>query len=993
MKTQGTLSDYTPDRMLPRWLFQEKGQLIEVGGNQPLLLDDANSVWIILSGRVDVFSTRLKDGRVAGARRRLFRADTGQALFGIHLAGQGAETGLLAGSAPGTSLLKLPRARLIQLTKDPVRRPDVVVFVNDWLNEVSTGIGQQTLPKTYYALEANQETVVAENRIVFPPKDVLWVKHRAGRSRFLDSPHPVSEQDGFIPISRYTPLQPLTRCTMYAVDTQTFITLDPNWSALDHFHQLTLKYLDAASKAQDRAENARLQAKAQADRAVVQNAMAGLAAILERRPGATPVPETKDDPLLAACRLVGETMGIAIHAPSGAHSQVRRNSPTRDIRLIHIARASHIRTRQVILRRDWQRRDNGPLLAYRIVGQKQCPVALLPISSTRYALHDPADGTQVTVTAQVAETLAPFAYTFYRPLPTRALSAWDLWVFGTRDTRRDWLTAISLAAIGGLLGLLVPLAIGWVFNDALAISAQYLLDQIFLALLVSAVAGAAFQFAQRIATLRLETRIAASIQAAIWDRLLSLPAPFFRQYTSGDIGSRAMGIERIQQVLGGTVIPTALSSVFALVNLGLMFHYDPKLAWPAALLVLAALAINVLFGYWQMRPHRDSTQLHGQISGIVLQFISGIAKLRVAGAERRAFAYWANRFGKQKKLDYKARSIANGLAVFNAAWPLFNLIVILALTAISAAQTQPSSPHALSAGNFVAFYAAFGQFLSAGLQFGAMILTILEALPIYERIRPILQTVPETDAAQTDPGELIGEIEVEHVSFRYKADGPLVLRDISLRFEPGEFVALVGPSGSGKSTLFRLLLGFETPDSGSIFYDGQALSELDIHAVRRQIGVVFQNGKLLSGDILHNIIGASNLTIQDAWQAARTVGLAQDIERMPMGMYTLIGHGGSTLSGGQRQRLLIARAIVHRPRILFFDEATSALDNTTQSTVSRSLVRLQATRVVIAHRLSTIIKADRILVIDHGQIIQSGDFDQLVEQQGLFAELAARQLM
>jgi ABC-type bacteriocin/lantibiotic exporter with double-glycine peptidase domain len=265
-------------------------------------------------------------------------------------------------------------------------------------------------------------------------------------------------------------------------------------------------------------------------------------------------------------------------------------------------------------------------------------------------------------------------------------------------------------------------------------------------------------------------------------------------------------------------------------------------------------------------------------------------------------------------------------------------------------------------------------------------------VPIYERLKPILQTLPEVDEQKTYPGELSGSIEVNHVSFRYDKDGPPILDDVTFSVKSGEFVALVGPSGSGKSTLLRHLLGFESPDSGAIYYDGLALTEVDLRAVRQQIGVVLQHSQVMTGSILDNIVGASNLPVEEAWDAARRAGIADDIKQMPMGMQTYISEGGSTFSGGQRQRLLIARALVTRPRIIFFDEATSALDDQSQAMVTDSLKRLDATRIVIAHRLSTVVDADHILVLKRGKVVESGTYQELMALGGVFAELAQRQL-
>jgi ATP-binding cassette subfamily C protein len=371
----------------------------------------------------------------------------------------------------------------------------------------------------------------------------------------------------------------------------------------------------------------------------------------------------------------------------------------------------------------------------------------------------------------------------------------------------------------------------------------------------------------------------------------------------------------------------------------------------------------------------------------VLQFLSSISKLRVAGAEVKAFSLWARGFSRQRRHRFKARAVSNGLASFNAGFPLAAQLAIFGFAVPLLIADTP-----LRTGDFLAFMVSFATCLSGMLSASGALISAATVIPLYEQATPILATLPEVDSGKADPGTLTGQVEMQSLRFRYDPDGPLILDDVKVTIRPGEFVALVGPSGSGKSTLLRLLLGFEEPEAGAIFYDGQELAGLDHQAVRSQIGVVLQNGRLMPGDIFSNIVGSSLATLDDAWGAARMAGLDADVEAMPMGMHTVISEGGGTLSGGQRQRLMIARALVRRPKLLFFDEATSALDNRTQSIVSESLDRLQATRIVVAHRLSTIIHADRIYVLEAGRVVQSGSYDDLLEREGLFRELAMRQI-
>jgi NHLM bacteriocin system ABC transporter ATP-binding protein len=446
-----------------------------------------------------------------------------------------------------------------------------------------------------------------------------------------------------------------------------------------------------------------------------------------------------------------------------------------------------------------------------------------------------------------------------------------------------------------------------------------------------------------------------------------------------------MGINTIREMIAGATLSSLLTGGFSIFSFAVIYYYSVQLGLLATLMAAIIIGVTLVGGYFQLRYQRRETELLGRVSSLVLQMLTGIAKLRAAGAEMRAFAVWAEQYSVQKSNAIKAQSAANAVAVFNSASGVLTYMVIFA----SVAYFMGGS---ISTGEFVAFNTAFAQFLLASTGITTAVVTILQAAPFYERAKPILRTLPETDTTSPDPGELRGRVEVHHVYFRYDPDGPPVLDDVSLRAEPGEFVAIVGPSGAGKSSLLRQLLGFEEPESGSVFFDDHDLAGLNVQTVRHQMGVVLQNGRLMSGTVYQNIAGVSQLTMEGAWEAARMAGLDRDIEMMPMGMFTFLGEGASTISGGQRQRLMIARAIASRPRILLFDEATSALDNRTQAIVSASLENLKATRLVIAHRLSTIINADRIYVLVAGRIVQSGTYAELMDQEGPFKDLAMRQI-
>lgn len=725
-------------------------------------------------------------------------------------------------------------------------------------------------------------------------------------------------------------------------------------------------------------DQARLNRKLAMDNGLVDGAINSLAGLLEDVD--KPLAVDAEDPLLAVCHRVAQSLGLVIVKPMARDGASSSGHP-----IEAIARASRLRTRRVALRGRWWDQDNGPLVAFISEGHK--PVALLQKKAGCYQLYDPAaPGGLVTITAELAATLDPFAYVLYRTLPAQALKGMDLLRFALHGRGSD-IAVIVLTGLGaGLLALLTPIATGLIF-DKIIPGAR--LDQLFvisMTLLVSAISVAVFNFTRSIAILRMEGRMDQHVQGAVWDRLLELPVPFFREYTAGDLADRAMGINAIRRILSGTTINALISGVFSLFSLALLFWYSVELAKVAVLLTLLALLFMVGTSFWQLRYQKQLAHVGGKLSGLVLENITGIAKFRVSGSEKRVFARWAKIFTDQRLLSRKSRVVQNIVETFTSVYPILSTIVIFVMI-VWFTEKDP-----LSTGDFLAFNAAFAQFLQSIIGVFMSIIGALGVLPLYKRCQPILQTLPETDEAKADPGQLTGEFEISHLSFRYTPDGPLILNDVSLQVRAGEFVALIGSSGSGKSTLFRLLLGFEKYDSGGIFYDGQDLAGLDIRELRRQFGVVLQNGQLLGGDIFTNIVGSSLLTINDAWEGARMAGLEEDIKNMPMGMHTVISHGGGGLSGGQRQRLLIARALVAKPRILFFDEATSALDNRTQAEVNRNLEGLRTTRVVIAHRLSTIVKADKIYVLDQGRIVQQGTYEALLAQPGLFADLAQRQI-
>ncbi|GBF35763.1 ABC transporter, multidrug efflux family [Desulfocucumis palustris] len=900
-------------------LFIKYGTVIALEGNRPLLITDPNSVWVVLQGKATVFSVRLYDGEKWGARSFLFEVQAGGLLFGATPAGEGPVYSLLASGLPGTRLLQVDLAVFNRLAGQPAGADEIARRLAGWAGDLAGGT----------------EAGPPEIKIIPGPEEVIWVRQAAFGGDFIP---------------------------------------------LGQFHSLALGAIADRLTRQKEAENIRLGKKEKNNLLFFEKALRGMLSVTDPDCREEVREETGEDPLLAACRLVGRAMKIDIVPSPRAGRGAFEKDP-----LGAIALASRIRLRRLALKGKWHKQDNGPLLAY--LEEDNRPVALLPLSPAQYRMHDPAGKTVVPVDDQTAARIKPFAVAFYRPFPGRELGLRDILIFGLESCwKRDLAMVALMGMLGGLLGMAIPIATGIIFDTVIPGGEKAQLLQVALFLAAGALAGLLFQLTRSLAMLRLEGRMEGTVESALWDRLLSLPAPFFKEYTSGELAMRAMGISQIRELLTGVVITTIISSLFSLLNFGLLFYYNLRLAGVATALIAVALAVTLFLQFRQMGYQRQIVDRNNKITGLILQIVGGVTKLRVSGAEKRAFYLWSGEFTGLRQTTYKSRTLTNHLATFKSFFPLLSSMVIFyAMVKIAG--------NSMGAGKFVAFNAAMNSFLLSMLALLESLLSINLVIPLYERVKPILQAMPEYDDAGADPGELTGSIEVSHVSFRYKKESPLVLDDVSLQVRPGEYVGIVGSSGSGKSTLFRILLGFEKPGSGQVLYNGRPLDRVDIRSVRRQLGVVLQNGQLMPGDIFTNIVGANiHLTLEDAWEAARMAGLDRDIEDMPMGMHTVISEGAGTFSGGQRQRLLIARAIVNRPRIIYFDEATSALDNRTQAVVSQSLDRLQATRIVIAHRLSTIMNCDRIIVLDKGKVAESGTYQELMDKGGLFADLARRQL-
>ncbi|MCR4770899.1 MAG: NHLP bacteriocin export ABC transporter permease/ATPase subunit [Oscillospiraceae bacterium] len=716
-----------------------------------------------------------------------------------------------------------------------------------------------------------------------------------------------------------------------------------------------------------------IRARKEADRAVFEDSFTEMAgAIMGRR-----MSKALNDDRQVTADAVGEILQYYHVKPQEVPENIRDMNEV----LEFLLRPYGIMRRSVNLAPGWYHDAVGAMLGTR--SDDGSVVALIPCGLNGYRFFDRKTGKTVRLTRGTQKLIEPEAVAFYKPFPLKKMGAGSLIKYIAQQIAPADIALLAAAMLAvTLIGLLTPWLNKQLFSNVLASGSAAVLMGAAAFLICATVSALLFGSVQSMLTARIGTKLNTSVEAATMMRILSLPAEFFKRFSAGELSNRAQYVNGLCTQMADMALTTGLTSVFSLVYIAQVFVYAPALVAPALLVTLLTLLVTAARIIAQEKINRQRMELASKESGMNYQLISGIRKIRLSGAERRAFARWGRLYAKEAELQY------NPPAFLKVA-PVITTAISLAGTAVMYAAAVRSG---VSTAEYYAFNSAYGMVNAAFLALADIAAGAAQIGPVLEMAKPILEAEPEVAEDKQVLTRLSGGIELNNVTFRYTEDMPPVLDDLSLKIRPGQYVAIVGRTGCGKSTLMRLMLGFETPQKGAVYYDGRDLKRIDLKSLRRRIGAVMQNGKLFTGDIFSNItISAPWLTLDDAWEAAEIAGMADDIRAMPMGMHTLIAEGQGGISGGQRQRLLIARAVAPKPRILMFDEATSALDNITQKQVSEALDRMKCTRIVIAHRLSTIRQCDRIIVLDKGRIVEDGTYEELLKKGGAFADLVARQ--
>ncbi|CEJ14747.1 Alpha-hemolysin translocation ATP-binding protein HlyB [bacterium YEK0313] len=924
------------------------------------------------SGRADLF---VEETGQAGTARFVATLAAGDAVFGL--------------AAPTVRFVLMPTAEAVLKTvalDDLVRRPEALAAAADaWVSLVAEALRHLPTPAggreaAFAAAERPISQRLAPGRhdlaagmLAVPSQDgLLWCRCSTGEVG-NDWGRAAGGAAIALPVSRRAPLHAISDSTVDLLSSLALAREGALAAALAAFDAALGRHLQAWRDDERTAFARHVAGVAEADSAALATAMS---ALVPGKAALAAVPRgIAEPPLPAMMRVVAEAAGHHLPPDFGRGVQAAD-----DATLKVLAAGAGMRAREVRLRTGWWC-SAGEAMIGRL--EDGTPVALLPARAGWRLVRPDAPGT-VVVDEVLAATLAARAHVLYRGFgetggrPGRALVRF---AFGT--ARREMALVGIVSLLASLLAMATPFLSGLLVQSVIPDGVRGEIVELILALLAVSVGVIGFELVRGLTVLRVESVLGSSVEAALWNRLLRLPPGFFRRYGAGDLAMRADAVNQIRRTIGAATTTALISALFSFVNLLVLFTYGLR----AALLALAVCVVQLVIlagtALFDMRLQRRILANGGAMQTLTVQIFQGIAKLRAAAAENRFLARWTRLFALDQALHFRANVVGSSVSAFGAGWNILVMAALIGLVGFGGVK--------MSLGDYVTFSGLCGQFVSATLSLAGIIPALATVVPLWERAQPILAEPAEDAGGRLQPGRLNGDIEMAHVTFTYPGGQP-ALRDVSLSIPAGAFVALVGPSGSGKSSLLRLMLGFDRPDNGTVFLDGHDLGELDVGAVRRQLGVVLQHSRIEAGSLYQNIAGTAPLSLAEAFEAASLAGLADDIAAMPMGLHTHVDDSGATLSGGQRQRLLIARAIARRPRIMLLDEATSALDNAAQAHVMATLARLNITRVVAAHRLSTVRDADLIIVLSEGRIVEQGRYETLAAAGGLFADLIRRQM-
>lgn len=972
-------------------ILSEHGEVISLALGQGLCVHDPHSIFWIESGRVDLFaiqlyqevaSTLIKIREIEGKRYYLSTFESKDILLAFSDQSI-ADCHLFAVANVDTVIRKIPRHVVSKITQDSLVREEFDLRLGDYFLHFSNLLTTSPPENSHQVEQLDHVLHYSEGEILTISRTIylqlksgfLWLKvHEGTFALFEQDWLRLNAESGYYPCFHQSWLKCLSNAKVEAFDNSSIDYSEAAlWNGLQLFNQHVVELLVNQTEQITLKQVNKAKLKVEINDSNFKSAKKELNTVLSGKE--TLRSEVTHDLLFDTCQTIGDTIELKFN-PLPMHKAPK--NPEHYI--YELCLQSNVFYREINLIGDWWKYDSGPLLAF--YADTYQPVALIP-RDRKYYLVDRAKGTTTELNSEINNQLLRYGFMFYRNFPMKnRISGSDLLKFSAFKSTRSFLSILLFGLLIGCLNLFYPFFNNIIFEYVIPHSDHTLLIQVITGMLVIAISTQLFVIGRDYTVLKLEALNDHNLELGIWQRLLNLPIKFFRRYDLGDMIIRVFSINTIRKSLSGNVMRAFFNSFFAVLYLIPMFYYCFPLAIVGTIVVCVASLLNMWCVYADLKYAGPILEARGKVNGFVLQQLAAISKIRTAGAEKLSFVKWEKLFFPMKKLEWKTQKINIVSRMVNFAISSLSPFVIFA-AALYIIQGHTS---AITIGDFLAFLAAFTPFTLAVSDFSNILVELAPLFILWGRGKAILEEPLEIDQNKTDPEQLSGDVQLDHISFRYDPTTPLTLDNVSIHAKSGEFIAIIGPSGCGKSSLVKLLIGFEAPESGAIYYDGKELSTLDIGKVRRQLGIVLQSGTLLDGTIRENLTSKGFYSDEEIFRALKLSGFDDDLKRLPMGLSTILMEGGNTLSGGQKQRLLVARALITKPKVLIMDEATSALDNKTQDIVTRNLMQMNVTRIVIAHRLSTIRYADRIYVLEKGKIVDVGTYDELSKRKGIFAD-------
>lgn len=954
-------------------------KMISIGKRQELRpggrfsLTEPDIFWFIQGGCVDIFLTTDNQNTL----HFFYRIPAGHIFIGndATLKEQWSLIGRICSNAV---VYKIPTHALSSIIADD--QATLSELIDEFIIKITKPNIKSTVPKLSVDISEFTNISCQANTNLYSLKGVRWIQNQTSNSWFIGDQglSHVAGSEHF-PLTMNSWYQLENASEILITTTGQLLAKNHLWDAIQTYLQLLLNLRLIHIDNEILYNNVILFDRISNNQASIRDSINKLKESYDQSSVAYEYHKTDNDEY-NSCQLVAEYLGIQLKPLSADYQYNERLKSFKKILAI-----SKIFYRKIKLKDNWYKHDYGPLIAFT---KDNLSAAILPTNNKEYFAYDKNHPKGVKVTAEIARNFSPYAYQIYPNFSGKTFSPFDMLTYNFKRIASKIPTLLICCIITSSLGILVPVISSYIFDNIITSSDKYQLLQISLVLLATTFSVGLFEITKHYVLLNIESQLDCDTHGIFWDRIFKLPLDFFRKYSSGELVSRISNLINIRLQLGGASIIAILNALFSISSILVLLYYQFYLALFVLFFILMYLVISLYLINLAIKYEMKSVAINARIFGLLSELIVGISKVRMCGAEFRAFNNWVKMFSTNQRVVRKAQKI---LVVFNSFAEVMPLAIISSMyIGISLFFTHNQQ---FSTGNFMAFNIALGQIVMMLYSIITEINRLIKVVPMYSKAKDFIESPVEIAMSAKDPQPVFGEIELNHISFKHQNSEVYTLRDVHLHIQPGDYIAIAGQSGEGKSTIIKLLLGFDKPTTGRIYYDNRDLADLDVGLLRQEIGVVLQHDQLMPGDIFRNISGMTDITIDEAWHIAEMCGIASDINAMPMKMNTMISTEGSGLSGGQRQRILIARAIARNPKILILDEATRALDNISQKIVTQSLAKMSMTRIVVAHRLSTLKQVNKILVLHDGLIAEIGTYEELIDTKGIFYQLVQKQML